>query len=44
MAIVYFTYSSNYSTLRISGNHQPAGTYTGTFDSSIDPTQGGTVQ
>ena len=43
MAIVYFTYSSNYSTLRISGSHQPAGTYTGTFDSSVDPTQGGSV-
>ena len=44
MAIVYFTYNFNYSTLRISGSHQPAGTYPGTFDSSIDPTQGGTVQ
>ena len=40
---VYFAYSSNYQTLRISGTGYPSGTYKGTFDGATDPTEGGTV-
>ena len=44
MAIVYFGYSSNYQTLRLSSLGYPAGTvYRGMFDSSDDPTDGGTI-
>ena len=43
MSQVFFAYSSNYQTLRISGIDYPTGTYKGTFDASIDPTQGGTI-
>lgn len=43
MSQVFFAYSSNYQTLRISGINYPTGTYKGTFDASIDPTQGGTI-
>lgn len=45
MAVVYFGYSSNYKVLRLSSLGYPAGTvYRGEFDSSDDPTHGGTVQ
>ena len=40
---VYFAYSSNYQTLRISGTGYPQGVYKGTFDGATDPTEGGTV-
>ena len=43
MAILYASYSSNYSTLRLSGSHQPSGTYVFQIDTAVDPTQGGTV-
>lgn len=43
MSQVFFAYSSNYQTLRISGIDYPTGTYKGTFDAGIDPTQGGTI-
>lgn len=43
MAQVFAAWSYDYKTLRISGTGYPQGTYKLTFDSSIDPTEGGTV-
>ena len=44
MSVIFFGYSSNYKVLRLSSLGYPAGTvYRGEFDSSDDPTHGGTV-
>lgn len=43
MAQVFAAFSNNYETLRISGTGYPSGTYKLTFDSSVDPTEGGAV-